>query len=579
MILYKHKYLKYKNKYLKLKQQKGGNICEIFYNKIPILDDLSKKNRDGRFYITYDENEYEIINENQYILLKDDIRTILKFKINEKCTKLLEIFEFIDCKILVDKILKIYNLSFSVSKMQICEECIYFNKEYIYLNEEHELCLSIKNILFSETYNFKFGISKDLLTNKLYSINFMWIREISFTEICLSSGNYNIDKIIDISSIEKINKMKDNSFCSKLLNFSKNNPNALINFWIDDTQVRTSTIINLRLVFDILNREYKTNICVRNIWYSDMINALNIKYPNILPKCSGFSLILKVDLYKCIICIEELNNHTYSVFGDLDMTPIGEDIILSTNNIDILNEIGLVLTKIQYYFENGFQIVGSTIDNVKQGLIETFNIMMIERTMMICDELKKRGLILLSEVNEINNKKIEQLVYLLYHSMYKFLYYNCGHGLYYIYSAEQYIKLSKPTNNEILNILQINIKKILDKFDELTYKIPEDILNDVGIYISNKIINDMMHFNEIMSREEIITELNKNTHDSILTYFSKLRINSKKLTELNTLIFDDSKNIIFNNLEKLAVEEKHLILFEDALILPTSEKNWPVRMC
>jgi hypothetical protein len=223
--------------------------------------------------------------------------------------------------------------------------------------------------------------------------------------------------------------------------------------------------------------------------------------------------------------------------------------------------------------------VGSTIDNVKQGLIETFNIMMIERTMMICDELKKRGLILLSEVNEINNKKIEQLVYLLYHSMYKFLYYNCGHGLYYIYSAEQYIKLSKPTNNEILNILQINIKKILDKFDELTYKIPEDILNDVGIYISNKIINDMMHFNEIMSREEIITELNKNTHDSILTYFSKLRINSKKLTELNTLIFDDSKKIIFNNLEKLAVEEKHLILFEDALILPTSEKNWPVRMC
>ena len=75
------------------------------------------------------------------------------------------------------------------------------------------------------------------------------------------------------------------------------------------------------------------------------INDMNSKYPDILPKCTCYSLILRVDLYKCIICVEELDRHTYSLFADLDMKPIGQDEILSENNVRILNRIGLVLSK------------------------------------------------------------------------------------------------------------------------------------------------------------------------------------------------------------------------------------------
>jgi hypothetical protein len=522
---------------------------EKFYNKMT----LEKSKLNDRFFIIYGVNKYEILDDKINILLQLDTECILKFEIID-CISFLEIKEikeFEGYEEFIDLILNIYNISTSISDEPISNKCIRFNNKYIYLNEAHELYATIKQISLDKTYNSELGISKDLLTEKLYSINFIWLRASSYTEKCFSI-NGDLDKFIDVNNISKILKLQQDEFFIKLINFSKNNYNSLVNFWIDMSQNQTKTIINLRVIFEVFNRYLGTHLCIRDVWSLRVANQMNIKYPDILPKCTGFSLILRVDLYKCIICVEELKRHTYSVFMDLDMKIIDQDIILSDNNIKILNRIGLVLTKLGITYENGFQIMGSEIKGIRDSVIETFNIMMIERTMIICNEFKKRG--------EQETKGIQQLVYHLYYSMYNFLYYKCGYGLYYFFD-NLYTRLDE-TNMDIF------IKK-LNELAELYYTDTEFI---TGIYISYELINELTHFTNKMSILEIVSKLNEfNSESTITKYFESLRIYEGSPIKKVIVVQDD--------LSKMQTKSVDLIMFKDENTLPVSKHSWPFEMC
>jgi hypothetical protein len=535
---------------------------EKFYNKIT----LEKNKRDNKFYVKYKTKEYEILEDEKNIILHDGVEILINFKIITSCISSVVIKEYNDCKDFVDIILNIYNLSLSIYDKKICDECIDFQKNFLYLNKFHELYDSLKQVLIEDNYNSKLGISKDLLTEKMYSINFLWLRIESFTEGCFSIMGNN-DKFIEMNTISNILKLQENDFFIKLINFSKNNPNALVNFWFDATQVRLETLINLRLVFDILNRHLRINLCIRDIWSSRIINEMNIKYSEILPKCSGYSLILRVDLYKCIICVEELDRHTYSIFADLDMKPIGEDEILSENNIRILNRIGLVLSKFSKIFENGFQILGSEIENTRKAVIETFNVMMIERFMIILNKMKTTD-----EGRYFTPDLQNEILYNGYQPMYNYLYYKCKFGILY-FGFKKLIK--NPTGEYILEHLS-NIRLSSSEYakEPLLKYVPYEIFNDDIDINSNNIFKEQITYQDLLNLLDKYVDLEK-----FKNYLKKLRAYEKILHVEEIAEADSSAEIYSDLFKECIVQTDDLILFRDTDTIPPTSGNWPFKMC
>jgi hypothetical protein len=538
---------------------------------------LEKRKVDENLYFISDGTQYEILEDNKRIVIKNssDSDFILKFKIIDTCVHYILVEEYNNSKNVLDLILKINNCLFSISDHKICEECIIFYNKYIYINNTHKLYCLLKNIL-SPTYNSQLGISNDLLKSKLYSINFMWIRMYSYTEHCFSI-NGNLDTFTNINTIENILKLQSDEFFNKLITFSKNNPNALTNFWIDSTQLNISTLINLRLIFDIFNRNLGTNLCIRDVWSLEITNTNNLKYPNILPKCSGFSLILKVDLYKCIIGVEELTRHTYSVFTDIDMLPIGEDEILSSTNVDILNRVGLVLTKINDFYENGFQILGSTIEHIRKSVILSFSIMMIERTMLILQKMQE---------NNFNDERFkivsEQTVFYLYESMYKFLYFVCGYGMYYV--NKQKINYDPFDSKEFdSGFILEEIKDNARNFMKNQMNDP-DVLNNFGNYISYELFESGKKINELFPQNidsvDLLEIINKNTTDDLIKkYCMSLCITHryKEVSMEDRIIRCAVINEEF--IQKCPAKDNDLILFDDPRTLQKTLRNWPFTMC
>jgi hypothetical protein len=538
---------------------------------------LEKRQANEHLYFIFDGTQYEILEDDKSIVIKTSSSSdfILKFKIIDTCVHYILVEEYNNSKNVLDLILKINNYLFSLSDHKICEECINFYNKYIYINNTNKLYCLLKNVL-SPAYNTKLGISNDLLKPKLYSINFMWVRTHSYTEKCFSI-NGNLDTFTNINTIENILKLQSDEFFNKLITFSKNNPNALTNFWIDATQLNISTLINLRLIFDIFNINLGTNLCVRDVWSLEITNTINLKYPNILPKCSGFSLILKVDLYKCIICVEELTRHTYSIFADIDMLPIGEDEILSSTNVDILNRVGLILPKIAPFYENSFQILGSTVEHIRKSVILSFDIMMIEQTMLILQKMQEK---------KFNNERFkgesEQLIYILYEPMYKFLYFACGYGMYYVNGKKiNYEPLlaedfdSGFILEEIKDNADIFIKNKMLKYD---------ILENFGNYISYELFESGKKINESFPQEineiDLLEMIKKYTTDDLIKKYcmSLCATHMKKLVPIEDRII---RCAVVNKkfIQQFPVKDKDLILFADPHTLKKSTCNWPFTMC
>lgn len=561
--IYQKKYLKYKSKYLELKKQLGGNLLNDFFIKYPfekekISENIIKIKFDELFFDVYIDGDLKIIN------ITNDVDDMLTCYYLDNCTSSLYIENFKNTKGLLDVVLKILNIPFSFSNKKICDECIEFNNQYIYLNKEHELYSSMNKIL-SLDFDISVGLSKDLLTEKLYSINFIWLRTVSFTEKCFSIMGSD-DIYTNISSIENILKLQENDFFNKLINWSKNNANALVNFWIDNTQVKIETLINLRLVFDVLNRHLGLNLCIRDIWSLKITREMNDKYPGILPKATGHSLIMRVDLYKCIIGIEELERHTYSVFADLDMKQIGQDIILSEQNISILNRIGLVLTKLNYdvMFENGFQILGSTNYKIRTVVIETFKLMLIERTMIICTKIKR-----------INQYSVQQLVYHLYQPMYNCLYFKCGYGILY----DTLDKPIKINNDEYIEnyINKLFFDESLSYTDNNLYYVSFDLFDNPAT-INDTFLDVYENYAEFI--KTIKDNINK---DKLCDYLKTLRYgfmktygNPENWKVIKECLSEDFNYDLFS--EICQVKEDDLIIFDDPTTLPPTKHEWPFHM-
>jgi len=561
---YKTKYYKYKHKYLQLQNQIGGSlILNDFYEKYPYVKEK------------IDETEVKIsfLNKKYNVKFKNDKYYITE-EIGEEKEEIIVMSVFINCgdmnlgfvylcknDLLLDTLLETFNLAYVYSNDAL-HSSILFNNMHIIINKKHNMFCELNRVL-NDNFDTENGICRDIFIKKSYSINFMWLRVDSYTEKCLSILG-NTDDYFEVNTVDKILKLKENSFLNKLISWSKLNPNASINFWIDSMQLKPVTLINLRMTFDLINRNEKVSLCVKDVWSLKIVKDLNVRYPNILPKCSGYSLIMRVDLYKCVINVEDLEKYTYSVFADADMLPIDKNEIFSENNISILNEIGLVLTKISYNFENGFQILGSAIEKTRKGVIDAFKIMMIERTMIICTKF--------ITIAHDKNKNLNQLVYILYNSMYKFLYYKCGWGIYYFYYEDNFIKSTEDNDNKLLESIRA-FTKIANIEDTHQY----------GLYISYELLNmdkgmiDKIFVNDL-TEEEIIIKIRENTSpNNICKYYNGLR----KMRFASKNIVKWCKNIpTFEfHLDSLPVKEKHLILFKNEEILKRSEENWPPRMC
>jgi hypothetical protein len=152
--------------------------------------------------------------------------------------------------------------------------------------------------------------------------------------------------------------------------------------------------------------------------------------------------------------------------------------------------------------------------------------------------------------------------------MYKFLYYECGYGLYYIYysTEDKLLQITDTNKNELLVQLEKNAESFRPGRTE--------VLKNTGLYISFEIINESMKFTPLMTWKELEEQITKATPDSIRDY--------KKSLRKSRYILDDSKYLsIFRleNLYHLPVKEDDLILFHDDTILPQSKSDWPVAMC
>jgi hypothetical protein len=563
---YKDKYLKYKHKYLTIiKQRKqigGNNILNFIFCNYPYEKEFDK----DKLKIKFEEKNYTVEMIGKNIIIYHSDSDFLQIYVNINCTTSIKVIEMKNTYDLLKILMQILKIPYSWSNDQMSENSILYYNKWIEVNNEHILFDMIKETAMIN-YNFSLGIIEKIYEKKIYSINFIWLRTVSFSEKCFSISGHE-DNYYSLNTISDFLLLENNDFFKKLINWSLHNDNSIINFWVDFQQLKIETIINLYLLFGYFNSNLKTNIYLRDVWTLKIANYMNKKYPNILEKGTGHSLIMRVDLYKCIISVEELNNCKYSVFADLDMESIGEDIILCKNNLEILNRIGLILTKLSdgMLFENGFQILGSENTFVKNKIIETFNIMLIERTMNICN----KTLI-------IKKSNIEQLVFHLYNQMYKYLYYTLGYGMLF-------------TNIEKIKKVEIekDILPILDLIEETSYRYKD---SKSLIYISfdlfkNKEVNNsfLQNYENI---QELIDQIIKSLiKDNLCNYLTELRhyVRQTKRNVSETLLYKKCNEGNFterNFIELLTicpVKNDDLIIFEDISILPVSKQNWPFDM-
>lgn len=456
-------YAKKFNKYIsKLKQSGGG---EIIY-KLILFENVhvnKMKNSENTILYTIHDKHYNII-ENMNIII---IENIGKINIMHKCADLLyghfeisgEITD--DVKIILFDIMESLNLTLIESDVQIFDDFILFKSLFIYLNSKHNLHHLIKKVLIN--YNDELGISNDQYVKeseetKKYSINLLWIFK-NKLNYCLSFMN---DIPYNFNSRDNIQHFIDtDESVQKIILWSHMNPAGKVNFWIDTNLLDAHTIINMKIIFYILNEMYPHKIYLKDLHKLRTTNEINIGYHNVFNGEDGFitPIYFRVDLYKAILLLEELKNCvTYAVVLDMDMIPQSNEILFSENTLKSLNTVGFVMAGgLREKYENGFQILGSENPKIKEIIIDAINKILIKMNVVLCNYLISKK-ILTDESYSSYIDSFSQNIYASYRFMFKYIFYKLEKG-YLLYRpcykiddpdyffAEQSDKIIKITND------------------------------------------------------------------------------------------------------------------------------------
>lgn len=159
-------------------------MLDFFDNYQATMIDLKTIN------IIFNEIIYNVTMENNYFIITNDDGHKLNFKFVDACFPFITIKKCISTFELLTDILKTVNVLYAYSTENINDSMISYNGTWVLLNDNSDL-FSFFYEIFSLDYNINLGILNDFATSKLYSISFIWLRTVSFTEKCFSiMGRY-----------------------------------------------------------------------------------------------------------------------------------------------------------------------------------------------------------------------------------------------------------------------------------------------------------------------------------------------------------------------------------------------------
>lgn len=461
-------YIEKFNKYLFKLCQYGGtdNIDKMMLFENSYIH----KSRDSDNILTYtiSDKNYKIIEGANSITIED----FGEINIRRKCSDLLsgyftkhkELSE--DIKIILLDIAESLNLTFIESTIKIFEHSILFYEfAFIFLNPKHNLYELYNKALIN--YNEKIGISNEYYTEetKKYSINLLWIFR-NKSNNCLSFIN---DIPYLFNTEDKIwNIIMTNESVQKLITWSRMNPAGQINFWIDSNLLDVHTIINMRIIFYIINSSNPHKIYLKDLHKLKTTEEINTTYKNVFNGQDGFitPVYFRVDLYKAIITLEELKiGMTYAIVLDMDMAPQPSEILFSEKTLKSLNDVGFVMAGgLRESYENGFQIFGSENPEINDIVIDSISKILIKMNIVLCNYLIFKKIIS-SDSDSSDIRMFSQIVYRLYIFMFKYIFYRLNKGyllyrpcskidtpdFYFAVQSDEIIKITKDNEHIIFN--------------------------------------------------------------------------------------------------------------------------------
>jgi len=232
-----------------------------------------------------------------------------------------------------------------------------------------------------------------------YSINLIWIKQ----KLDTNQAN-----LLTQAQVET------------LINWSKKNPTAQVNLWLDAKLTCKKAIQNLQETIKQANLKFKkTKIKLKNIRKLKPV----IKYPEIF--AAQIPIYFRVDLLKVIIAQESLlaNHNLCFVYVDFDLKPITSKKLFDRKTRQILKKNYFVLAKSNNKcgFENGFQIFTYQI-NLLQALDLKITQVAIKQAQVFIESTPKSPELLNNHSWRAKRAEFQETVFRAYPEMISYFY-------------------------------------------------------------------------------------------------------------------------------------------------------------
>lgn len=209
-----------------------------------------------------------------------------------------------------------------------------------------------------------------LIAKDQYTINMMWLNK------TMQSDQIDIFPVVD---------RNDSDIIGKARGWAERNPDAKLNFWYDGQTVTPQQLAHTRQLINMLkaySENQKTRIA--QITLLDIRGFLNQFYANTAEVFAvNIPIYFRVDLLRLMVSLQDVRSCSgicFSVYTDVDVTPMGEQELFTDEVKNGLATKGLVLKEESGWFENSFHILSNQQPMMIKALQEAGVNVNIERT-------------------------------------------------------------------------------------------------------------------------------------------------------------------------------------------------------
>ena len=216
-------------------------------------------------------------------------------------------------------------------------------------------------------------------------------------------------------------------FLDPIFGWAEQNPNAVVHVWFD-SEMTTDTA--LHATQELVEGWQRANSAAAPIVFKN-IRELAVVRAHPEAFAQGVATYFRVDLAKVLTSLDSIEKDiSYSVFADLDLTPIGPEELFDPETLEKLSVFGIVVNEDQhkYKFENQFHILSQSHSHVREAIQYVLIQANIEKLQLIEQGKLVRRAISTYPVRMDEAAKYAQMVYNSYSQMFQYLYSICGLG-------------------------------------------------------------------------------------------------------------------------------------------------------